>query len=134
MTTQAAAELYPSQHMSAWGHQGYAVFNPHDRPINSLPTIYGFNNGGTPGFLQGVILAEDGEVLGGHLCSAEGYMPHDLGVVEGSRPDRHEAFRAKYPDGYRMDFVPGDDVMTHPGLDAAVKAHTARATPTPADQ
>jgi len=55
------------------------------------------------------LLAEDGTALGSHLCSAEGYMPHDLGILDGSRPDRHEDFRAHYPDGYRMDFVRWND-------------------------
>lgn len=97
----------------------YAVYNPHNKPESELPVIYGFNNGGKPGWYSGCLLAEDGEGLGGHICSSEGFMYRDLGIVEGSRPDRHEDFRKHYPDGYRMDFVPESDVMTHPGLNAA---------------
>lgn len=52
-------------------------------------------------------------------------MYHDLGIVEGSRPDRHETFQKHYPNGYRMDFVGYADVFTHPGLMAAVERNKA---------
>lgn len=105
----------------------YVVFNPHDRPEHTLPVIYGFNNGGSPGWYSGLLLAEDGSMLGGHVCSAEGFMYGDLGIVRGWRDDRHELFRKHYPDGYRMDFVPASDVMTHPGLEAAYQKNQAMA-------
>lgn len=109
-----------------------AVFNPKDRPADELPVIYGFNNGGQPGLLNGVLIAEDGAYLGGHACSHEFYMPGDLGVIEGHRPDRHEKFRHHYPDGYRMEFVGHAQVKSHPGLDAACKRHAERAALTKA--
>lgn len=126
MTTPAAEALYLSQHLADWRNSGYAVFNPKDRPVEDLPVIWGFNNGGSPGWYSGVLLADDGKCLGGHICSHEGYMPHDLGVVEGSRPDRHEKFRAHYPEGYRMDFVGAADVRSHPGIEAACKRNDER--------
>ena len=47
-------------------------------------------------------------------------MRADLGIIEGSRPDRHEqSYRKHYPDGYRMDFVP----FEHEGLRLAIKRH-----------
>lgn len=119
MTTKAAAERYLAQHLHEWEGKGFAVYNPHDKPISELPVIYGFNNGGSPGMLSAVLLAEDGTGLGGHCCSAEGYMLYDLGIRDGSRPDRHETFQNHYPDGYRMDFVPGPQVKTHEGLNLA---------------
>lgn len=127
MTTEAAARLYLAQHEIEWHGRPLAIFNPHNKPLEELPVIYGFNNGGSPGWYSAVLLAEDGTVLGGHLCSHEGYMRHDLGCIEGSRPDRHEGFRQHYPDGYRMAFIGEDDVMTHPGLDAAVKRNKEKA-------
>ena len=105
--------------------KGYAIYNPHNRPIEELPVIYGFNNGGSPGFLSACLLAEDGTELGGHLCSSEGYMRHDLGILDWTRPDRHETFRAHYPDGYRMDFIPYEDVPKCEGLQEAFKLHDA---------
>lgn len=120
MTTPQAARLYEAQHLMEWGGKGYAVYNPHDKPIEELPVIYGFNNGGSPGMYCATLLAEDGTPLGGHACSSEGYMPHDLGVLKGARPDRHETFKEHYPDGYRMDFVSYDSVRSHPGLMRAV--------------
>lgn len=119
MTTAAAARLYEAQHLFAMEGRGWSVFNPHGKPIDSLPVIYGFNNGGEPGWYTGLLLADDGTCLGSHICSSEGYMPHDLGILAGTRPDRHEDFRAHYPDGYRMEFVGQADVLSHAGLDAA---------------
>lgn len=127
MTTPAREALYLAEHLVDWEGKGYAVFNPHGKPLGELPVIYGFNNGGPAGLLHAVLIAEDGTCLGGHCCSAEGYMRHDLGILEGSRPDRHETFRKHYPDGYRMDFVPAADVMTHPGLEAAYQKNQEQA-------
>lgn len=96
-----------------------AIFNPHNKPLEELPTIYGFNNGGNPGLYFGCLIAEDGEPMGSHGCSSEGFMYGDLGIRPGSRPDRHEGFKEHYPDGYKMDFVSYKDVNNHEGLQAA---------------
>ncbi len=127
MTTDEAAARYLRAHQDQWGGQPLAVHNPHGKPLEDLPAIYGFNNGGSVGWLSAVLVAQDGTMLGGHGCSAEGYMPHDLGCLEGSRPDRHETFRAHYPDGYRMAFVPYDDAFSHEGLAEAIRRHQAKA-------
>jgi hypothetical protein len=103
----------------------YAVFNPHGTPIEELPVIYGFNNGGSPGWYSACLIAESGHGMGGHVCSDECFMRGDLGILDGYRPDRHEGFREHYPDGYRMDFVPAVDVLTHPGLEAAYQKNQA---------
>ena len=112
--------------------KGWAVFNPKGLPVGELPVIYGFNNGGSGSFLSAVLLAQDGTCLGGHACSAEGYMPADLGVLEGTREDRHETFRKHYPDGYRMEFVGAADVKGHAGLRAAFALNQAQRTETTA--
>ena len=106
---------------------GYAVFNPHGKPVADLPVIYGFNNGGSPGWFSGALIAEDGTSLGGHICSHESFMYGDLGIRAGSRPDRHEAFQKHYPDGYRMTFVPHSRVMETPGLVRAFERNKAMA-------
>lgn len=113
MTTKAAAELYLSQHLGVWGDLPFAVYNPNNLPVDSLPVIYGFNNGGYDDWWEGGLLGEQGVYLGGHICSHESYMYHDLGIVEGSRPDRHEKFKELYPEGYRMDFVPAKEIPKH---------------------
>jgi hypothetical protein len=123
MTTREAEALYLAQHLHEWRGKNYAVFNPHDKPLEELPVIYGFNNGGPRGLLHAVLMAQDGTPLGGHACSDEGYMRHDLGISAGSRPDRHETFKTHYPDGYRMDFVPYGLVKEHAGLKAAFEAN-----------
>ena len=127
MTTPAAARLYEAQHLHKMEGRGWAVVNPHGKPLAELPVIYGFNNGGEPGWMSAQLLAQDGTALGEHVCSSEGYMPHDLGVLEGSRPDRHEGFAKHYPDGYRMEFVTRDEVKQHAGLMEAYRLNQERA-------
>lgn len=117
MTTPAAAAMYEAMHVNDHYGRAFAVFNPHGKPIAELPVIYGFNNGGSPGWMHAQLIAQDGTALGSHLCSSEAYMPADLGVLEGSRPDRHEGFAKHYPDGYRMEFVKHD----HAGLTEAYR-------------
>ena len=121
MTTLESEARYLAQHISEWSGKGYAVYNPHNRPLDELPLIYGFNNGGQPGWYSACLLAQDGTFLGGHVCSAEGYMLHDLGIIDGARPDRHEQFREHYPEGYRMDFVGFNEVEHHAGLTEAYR-------------
>lgn len=112
MTTPAAANYYLAKHLLEWEGAPHAVRNPHNKPVETLPVIFGFNNGGSSDWWHATLIAEDGTGLGGHICSHEGYMRHDLGVIEGSRPDRHEDFRKHYPDGYRMAFVSLNEVKT----------------------
>lgn len=117
MTTEKAAASYLAQHNHALEGRGYAVYNPNNKPVDELPIIYGFNNGGSPGMLSAILLAEDGTHLGSHCCSDEGYMRNDLGILEGTRSDRHETFQKHYPDGYRMDFVTAEENRAdHSGL------------------
>lgn len=107
--------------MSEIGMKKNAVFNPGGKAVDTLPVIYGFNNGGQHGWMDAVLLAEDGTYLGGHVCSHEGYMWGDLGIIEGCRPDRHETFRSHYPNGYRMEFVGYNHVKANAGLMAAIE-------------
>lgn len=120
MTTPAAERLYLVQHEYEMEGRRVAIFNPHNRPVEELPLIMGFNNGGSPGWYSAVALAEDGHCLGGHCCSHEGYMPHDLGILEGTRKDRHEeSYQPHYPGGYRMVFVPTAEIEGHEKLQRA---------------
>lgn len=120
MTTPVAAAYYEACHNLAMEGKGYVVYNPHSKPIEELPYIIGFNNGGSEGWMQAVVIAEDGKVLGGHICSTEGYMRHDLGILEGTRNDRHEeSYQVHYPNGYRMDFVSHADVKSDERLKKA---------------
>ena len=106
---------------------GFAVYNPKGATVSDLPVIYGFNNGGSPGFMHAQLVAEDGTGLGSHLCSGVAYMPYDLGVASGYRPDRHEGFRAHYPNGYRMEFVSHGGVLSHPALTKVFELNKAQA-------
>lgn len=87
-----------------------AIYNPHNKLEDELPTIFGFNKGGHPGWYTAVLLAEDGTYLGGYVCSHKASMPHDLGIEKRSRLDRHEEkFKPHYPEGYKMEFVSAHD-------------------------
>lgn len=121
MTTKAAEQQYLAEHLMRVGNRPVHIFNPNNMPLDELPVIYGFNNGGSQGWYVAVLLAEDGTYLGGHVCSDEGYMPHDLGILEGTRPNRHEEFMKHYTNGYRMEFVGRDKIKGHDGLQLAIK-------------
>ncbi len=99
--------------------------------MDRKPKIYCFSNvkGGGEGIA--LAMAEDGTVLGSHFCSSEYYVPGDLGVIPGSRPDRHEAYAKHYPDGYEMEFVPDREVASNAGLQAAFAAARTRSEAEP---
>ena len=52
----------------------YVIYNPNNKPIEELPIIFGFNNGGSKEWLYAELIAEDGTPLGAHICSHENYM------------------------------------------------------------
>lgn len=65
--------------------------------------IYCFNNGGSPGWLHAVALADDGHCLAQHVCSHEDFMAHDLGIV-GTR--KHENYDAHFGAGnWELDWI-----------------------------
>lgn len=99
----------------------FAKYNPNDLPIEELPVIYGFNNGGQTNFLYAQLISSDGIDMGSHLCSSESFMPGDLGCLVGTAPHRHEGFVKQYPDGYRMEFVYSDDMDNHQKFIDALK-------------
>jgi hypothetical protein len=82
------------------------------------PKIYAFNNGGQPGWLDGVAVAEDGEFLTNHISSDEGWMQVDLGVTSVEH-QKHDIYNAKYPEGWEIEFVSYDKVKDHKGLQKA---------------
>lgn len=89
--------------------------------------IFCFSNvvGGGEG--TAIAVGDDGTVLGSHWCSDEWYVPHDLGVTEGARPDRHETYKKHFPNGYEMEFVPAKNVETHEGLKEAFRLNQLQA-------
>lgn len=131
MTTKAAAAHYLARHTHEMEGRRWTVHNPKELPLAQLPIIYGFNNGGSPEWYHAVLIAEDGTGLGGHVCSHEGYMEHDLGILEGTRPDRHETFQKHYPDGYKMVFISHPDVEGCEGLQKAFRLNEEKAKEAP---
>jgi hypothetical protein len=128
MTTPAAARLYEAQHLFAMEGKRNVTYNPNKVDPETLPRIYGFNNGGGSGWYQAIAIAEDGHCLGGHTCSSEGYMPHDLGILEGCRLDRHEKeYSTHYPEGYVMEWVPTPQIEEHEKLNKAFELNNIMA-------
>lgn len=82
------------------------------------PKIFGFVNGGTPGWYIVEALSEDGYFLAQHLCSHPSFGPHDIGVTSDWK---HEIYRAHYPEGFEVVWV--EDPKTHEGLKAAYERH-----------
>ena len=78
-----------------------AVYNPHGKPVDTLPVIYGFNGGGSPGWYSGYIVAEDGSGLGGHVCSHEVSCGAILASSRARGLTAMSRFRTHYPNGYR---------------------------------
>ncbi|MBN3848668.1 hypothetical protein G3N58_17825 [Paraburkholderia sp. Ac-20342] len=90
----------------------------------SKPKIYVFSNvvGGGDGPCYA--MAEDGTVVGSHYCSNEQWAIHDLGVTSDWH---HEEYRAHYPDGYEMEFVPVANRDAHASLKAALELNARQA-------
>jgi hypothetical protein len=85
-----------------------------------MPKIYCFINGGIPGLLDVIAMAEDGTYLAGHGSSNEGWARHDIGI---SSDWKHDRYREHYPDGY--DLVWLDKPKGHPGLQEAYARNQA---------
>jgi hypothetical protein len=138
MTTPLAEKMYLAEHLLERAGRKPVVFNPHGRPVEELPRIMAFSNTVAETgqavyaiLIEALAIAEDGTVLGNHACSHEGYINNDLGVLEGCREGRHiESYRKHYPDGYRMEFVPGECIDSYAPLQEAFRLNKARtATP-----
>lgn len=77
--------------------------------------IYIFNNGGSPGWYSAMAIADDGHCLAQHICSSEGFMPHDMGITSNWK---HENYNKHFGEGnWELEWVP--DPRNHAGLDAA---------------
>ncbi len=101
------------------------VVNPEGKDEAELPRIYVFINGWMAGPVP-VAVSADGYGLGSHACSSEGFIPSDMGLYEGSRPDRHEAYLKHYPQGYVMEYVPDFDIAGHEGINEAIRLNNER--------
>ena len=132
MTTPAAERRYLARHLSECFGDENVVYNPEGKQVDELPRIYGFNNGGSPGWYFAQLIAEDGMGLGGHICSHEGYMRSDLQITRCG--ERHECFRDHYPGGYVMEFVPRDKISGHTKLQKAFELNEKLGAAAEADQ
>lgn len=84
--------------------------------------IYAFNNGGRPNWYRCIAIAEDGHIVGNHICSHEGFMKSDIGVTS---EWHHEDYKKHYPDGFIVEWVDTDKLDIHEGLKAALEKNKA---------
>ncbi len=88
--------------------------------VSAKKKIYGFNNGGSPGWYKAIAIGEDGAVVGSHICSSEAFMRHDLGI-NGS-DWKHDSYDKHFGEGnWEIEWVPSDQVKSHPGLLKAIE-------------
>lgn len=85
----------------------------------SLPKIFIFNNGGSPGWYSAQALSEDGYFLAGHICSEDGWIDHDMGITSDWK---HDVYNKHYPGGWELVRVTGN-IKEHEGLKAAYENH-----------
>lgn len=93
------------------------------------PKIYVFVNSGQGTDWQcALAMAEDGEVLAGHVCSSRGWVRSDMGLDGSSSiaAAKLAAYARHYPDGYELIDVPDEEVATHPGLSEAYRRNQER--------
>lgn len=122
MTTPEAAKRYLEEHQSCHPTEpnDFRIYNPNNLPVDQLPEIIGFNNGGRTDWLIAIAIAEEGVVFAQHCCSAEGYMPYDLGFINSSNW-KVENYINHYPNGFRCRFVSYYDVSKDEKLQEAFK-------------
>lgn len=128
MTTPQAAAQYLRQHLNEVDGKECVVYNPNNKPLEELPYIYGFNNGGSSGWYEALSISADGHILGQHICSHELYMASDLDIIH---PDgrRHEAYKKHYPEGYKCTFIPFENVSENEGLKEAFRLNDLNKPP-----
>jgi len=79
-----------------------------------MPKVYLVVIGRSGNDVIGCALAEDGEPLGSHLSSSEGWLKADL-----ESEHHQEAYKEHYPNGYEMEFV--SKPKEHEGYQKALK-------------
>lgn len=71
------------------------------------------------GDVLGRALAEDGTVLASHVSSSESFAKYDMGAR------KHDAYAAKYPDGYELVWLSKSEMDTDFGFASALMLNRA---------
>ena len=85
--------------------------NPKGLMESELPIIWAFANGrinmgGGRFDYCGSAVADDGTILQTWTSSDENWLSKDLGCNSADRKAVHDKYAAKYPDGYRLRYIP----------------------------
>lgn len=84
-----------------------------------MKKIYVFLNGKSSLGEYYCAIAEDGEVVAGHVCSSVLFMDHDMGFTSNWQHDKYDAHFGK--GNWELEFV--DNIATHAGYQAALAAN-----------
>lgn len=107
--------------------ESYLVHNPHGKPVEELPIIYGAAVADLKDLgVGGKTITQEGMFLANWLSSNEEFLKSDLGIVEGGKASMKVLFDRVYPDGYRTEYVSLKDHDTHPVIGPILKAVEAK--------
>ncbi len=93
--------------------------------MSDKPKIFVFVNGGNDLGIFGCALADDGEVIAGHVSSDCHWLRHDMGVTGNWQ---HDKYNAHYPEGWELvDLIAeGHELPQDPDFLVAVERNKAR--------
>lgn len=86
--------------------------------------IYAFVNGGSRDWWNVVAVADDGECVGGHVCSHPCFGPGDMGCTAQDWSNKREKYAEKFPEGYTLEWI--DNLDKRPDVMAIIKAANER--------
>ena len=109
------------------GHM-QAFYNPNNRLIADLPTIYGYTAERKGSSLVGRLVAQDGTIFASQICDDESHMLISFGIISNAN-ENHKMFKEHYPDGYKMELVLEKETPTHAGLNAVFARQLYRKDP-----
>ena len=90
-----------------------------DFPESDKPRIFVFvSDRPGVGWLLGMAIAEDGQLLAAHLSSSRDWLRYHLGLTSGLC---HRSYRDHYSRGYKLVEVADDEVPGHQGLAEAIR-------------
>ena len=105
------------------------IYNPENKPNQSLTQIFGFNNGSDDGdYLQGILIVDDGRIIASCLSITEAQIPADLNMFQDSKKDLHNSLKLLFPKGYRMKFFTIDKAKVDRRIKKAMQLNQLRQT------
>ena len=91
--------------------------------------VYGFVNGGSPGFYEAVLCTADGECLAQHISSTHGWAWRDM---QRALDQQFDALKERFPEGVDSEWLEPESDPEHLAIVKAIdaKARERLAQPT----